>query len=201
MRWMWLCVLLGVLLTRTLSWAVLPDAAYPVLAQDILQTHQAEFAEDVAAGRDREIAETYNLQAAPDYWVWKTDLRKYDVYSQVSPTGSSWDWAQFEALTVAQQQTWFEMFTGQSTVTNYALPNIRAGITSLFKGSPANTAQKAHIDAMGRRLARRIEQLLAPATGTPPKGTGTPADPAVMTYVGTLTSDDVTRALAPARGQ
>jgi hypothetical protein len=181
--WVLLALLLG-----GRAWGVpLNEAQLVTLKQNL--TASPDMATFVAEGNTTAIAAAYNTVAVPEFWAWRTTLSKYAIYSQTSPTGSTWSWAQFKGLTVQEQATWLEMFQGESATTNYALPNIRAGVTELFAGAPANVAQKTHIDALGRRLVTRAERLYV-------TGTGTPEAPGLLGWEGPLTYGDVGKALA-----
>lgn len=181
------------LLVLALLWASYARAApltteqLGVLKADILAS--PDFADELAAGDQVALAAAYNVTATPDFWAWKTNLRQYDIYSLPSPTGSNWDWTVYKALTVQEQQTWKEMFQGSGAVTNYSLANIRAGVAALFIGAPPNTAQKAHIDAHGRRLVTRGEKLFT-------SGNGTTASPGLLGWEGVITTTDISNALA-----
>lgn len=166
----------------------------PLTDAQLVTLRQSIFASDDmvtfrALGDAPAITRAYNLAHTPDFWVWRTALAKYSVYSLASPTGSTWNWTQFKGLTVPEQQAWFEMFRGEGGSANYALPNIRAGVASLFTGSPTNTTQRDHVDAMGRRLATRAERLYV-------TGTGSTAAPGLLTWEGPLSEADVGKALA-----
>lgn len=165
--------------------APLTQAQLQILKADILAS--PDLAGAAANGLHGEIAAAYNLPAVPDYWAWRTTLRKADVYGRPSPTGSVWSWPVYEGLSVAKQSTWLEIFAGSAGVTDYSLDNNRAGVAGLF--GPPNVAQKDHVDAHGRRLVTRGERLYV-------TGTGSPAAPGKLGWEGQITADDVTNALA-----
>jgi hypothetical protein len=183
----WWVVVLTVFVGGRAWGTPLTAAQLATLKQDILASDDMDT--PVALGDAPAITTAYNLAHTPSFWVWRTVLTKYSVYSLTSPTGSTWNWTQFKGLTVPEQQAWFEMFRGESGTTNYTLPNIRAGVASLFTGSPTNTAQRDHVDAMGRRLATRAERLYV-------TGTGSTAAPGLLTWEGPLSEADVGKALA-----
>src|SRR5262245_2848306 len=181
----WWLLILGLLWAAYAHAVPLTPAQLATLKTDIHASN--DLAIPLATGDYNAIAAAYNVTATPDFWVWRTDLRKYDIYSLPSPTGSNWDWAVYKAMTVPEQGTWLEMFA--NGVTNYALANIRAGVGALFTGAPPAVAQHAHVDAHGRRLVRRGERLYT-------TGTGSTAAPGLMEWEGMLTADDVANALA-----
>lgn len=187
-RGLWLLVAL--LWPLTLYAGSLTDAQYATLKNDILVIHQAEFAQAVQ-GRDYQvIADAYNLLVAPPAWVWKTSLAAKTVYEETDPDGGVWDWATHMAQTVAERGAWDTMFF--SPPINPSLPQTRGAFTKIYSGNTSQqTAQKAHLLAISRRQARRIELLLR----VPTLGDGATATPATMGYEGVIVYNDVYIAL------
>lgn len=138
------------------------------------------------------IADAYNLVASPNWWVWRTSLDKHEVYGQTGidtdgVTVTQWNWVLFAGLNPGEQGAWVEMFN-ETGIQNPSLVQVRAGWADIFAGPQAGpTAQRAHISAISRRLALRIEKLFA-------SGTGTAADPGLLDYQGTITYIDVENA-------
>lgn len=128
------------------------------------------------------IANVYNLIVSPDFWVWRTYLSSQDIYSKVSSDGTIWSWSIFIARSVAEKSAWTEMISAFYGI-NPSLLNSRTGIADIFSGA-GGLPQRTHLLAIGRRLATRIEKLLA-------TGTGTTAVPATMVFEGSLTYQDV----------
>lgn len=183
----WWLLLLGLLLGGRAWGAALTEAQLAILHDDMVAA--SDLAPFVAQGNVAAITTAYNLPATPEFWVWRTTLSKYSIYSLSSPTGSVWNWEQFKGLTMPEQQTWGEMFHGETGVTNYSLPNIRTGVEKLFTGAPPNVAQRAHVDAMGRRVATRVERLYV-------TGEGAPTAPGLLTWEGSVSESDIAKALA-----
>ena len=138
------------------------------------------------------IAAVYNADASPDFYVWKTRLGKHEVTDLTAPGGTTFDWAGpggYIARSVAEKDAWREMWNSTLSC-NPSLPNVRAAFADIFSGTGSGaTNNRAHILALGRRLARRIEALYA-------TGTGTTAAPALMGYEGTISYNDVLQARA-----
>lgn len=130
------------------------------------------------------IAAALNLPAVPDFWVWRTNVTRVEIYNAISPDATTWDWAIYKAQSVADQNAWTQMFMGDEA--NFSQPNLRAGIGKIF--GVANV-QTLHALAMGRRKATRIEKVLA-------VGTGSAVVPAVMGFEGVLQYQDVEQARA-----
>src|SRR5262249_51315998 len=145
-------------------WAyVLTEADYQTLKNDILVTHAAEFAVDVANNADQNIADKYNLQAVPPCWVWRTAVPERDNYEVTTDLPSTWDWDIFPGLQPNIQTGWVRMFA--TGALNASLDNNRAALPKIFKGAPAS-AQITHVLAVWRRQALRGEVLyVTPQTG------------------------------------
>jgi hypothetical protein len=133
------------------------------------------------------IADAYNLPANPDFWVWKTTLRKIDVVSETGPDGTVFSWSSYIARSAAEQNAWAQNWNSTLTV-NPSLPQVRAAFADIFSGSNNNApATRTHLLAMARRKATRAEKLFA-------TGTGTAATPATLTFEGALRFSDVEQA-------
>lgn len=126
-----------------------------------------------------EVAARLNLPASPNYWVWRTAVARADIYNVTSDLPSDWDWTLYKNQGVAEQNAWVQMFMGDQA--DFSKANLRAGVAKIFGAGNANNA---HVLAVARRLARRIEQILA-------TGTGSTATPATMNAEGTITGDQV----------
>lgn len=132
------------------------------------------------------IAEIYNALASPEFWVWRTNVGQAEIVSAISVDGTTFSWPQFIARTVQEQAGWREMFADGGWV-NPSLPNVRQGFADIFSGAQAGpTAQRAHLLAIARRKATRIEKLFS-------TGTGSAAVPATMdaNFQGPISWNDV----------
>jgi hypothetical protein len=130
------------------------------------------------------IAALYNATASPDHWVWRTLVSKNEMTSSTSGDGTTFSFPQLIARTVQEQFGWRELFNGTESC-NPSLPNVRQGFADVFSGAQAGpTAQRAHLLAMARRKATRIEKLLA-------TGTGSTASPATMGFEGAVSFQDI----------
>jgi hypothetical protein len=132
------------------------------------------------------IAQAYNLPASPDFWVWKTSLMEQDVY-EATVDDASWNWATYKAQTLQDRDSWATMWRpGQ---VNPALAQTRSGWQAIFGGQGASQVQQNYLLAVGRRVATRTEKLYA-------TGPGTTAQPATMTFEGTLSPSIVEQSWA-----
>ena len=134
------------------------------------------------------IAEWYNAIASPDFWVWRTSVfeSEYMRASAIDSDGSTvtnWSWTIYINRTQGERDAWARLFMGGGAGANPSLPNVRQGVADIFSGV-GGASQRAHLLAVSRRLAKRVEQLFA-------TGTGTAASPAVMGVEGTLSYPDV----------
>lgn len=115
----------------------------------------------VGADAYTEVAAWYNALANPVYWVWKASVTRADVYHRVGPEGTVWEWNTFKAQSVAEQNTWAQMFMGDLAPCH--LLTFREGTFKIFSGSAAQNTQRAHVFSVYRRQAIRLETVIAAA--------------------------------------
>lgn len=125
------------------------------------------------------LADLYNAAASPAFVVWKRELSRHDILTQTSPTGTVFSWAGGAYITRSQgeRDAFREMFNDTGTV-NPALPTMQAAFNDIFSGS-GGADNRAHILAMSKRAATRLEKLFA-------TGTGSDASPATMVIEGPI---------------
>lgn len=169
------------------SYSELTEADYATLKTDITVTNQAEFQQYLDPPNDGPIAEAYNAQANPDFWVWKTSLGEKEIYETVNPDNSKWNWATYKAQTVQDRDSWSQMFSPGEV--DPSLQQTRDGWLAIFGGQGASQVQVNYLLSLSRRQARRIEALLHIL------GNGSTATPGNMTFEGTITANDVAHAL------
>lgn len=136
------------------------------------------------------VASWYNLAASPDYWVWRTSVPKGEFVNATSVDGTTFNWtgAGFIGRSQGERDAWREMFNGTNTV-NPSLPQVRQAFADIFSGATAPApANRTHMSAISRRLAKNGEKVFA-------TGVGTTASPAVMGYEGNISLQDVNSAL------
>jgi hypothetical protein len=191
-----LCLLFVVLLPGLVGAQGLTDAQYQVLHDDILITHQAEFAQWVADGEYQKITDAYNVQATPVYWVWRTSLTPKEIYEATADGGGTWSWVTYKAQTQQERDSWRDMMG--PTQLNPSLKQTRDGWLAIFGGQGASQIQVNFLLALSRRQALRGEVLFTVAS---PGGAGTrgsTANPDTMTYQGQITYADVNHAISGA---
>lgn len=120
------------------------------------------------------IAAMINVPASPDFWVWRTNVSRAEIYNTTSPDGTNWNWTTYKAQGVSEQNAWTQMFMGDQG--DFSQANFRSGVASIFGGA---NAQTTHCLAMGRRKALQVEKVLA-------VGTGSAVSPAVMGFEGAI---------------
>ena len=120
------------------------------------------------------IAVLLNQTAVPDFWVWRTNVSTQEIRSVLV-------WSEYDTLSVSRQNAF--SFLCSNHIVDASLVNVRQGIQSIFQG-PQQAGNLAALVAIGKRLAKRGEKLLA-------TGTGSNASPATMTFEGNLTFQDV----------
>lgn len=135
-----------------------------------LQTLKAYIDANLAGLQDEQVAMALNLPASPDYFAWKSSLLRADLYHQTSVEGTTWSWDTYKAQTQGEQGAWTQMFMGDSGPIGNL--NFRQGILSIFSGSGAQTTQRNHCFAAGKRKTTVAEKLLALPVINPPANTG-----------------------------
>jgi hypothetical protein len=196
-RWLraWLLLLLLWPLAVQAQTTSLTEAQYSVLAADIPK-HPTLVGAD-----DQTVATFYNQTAAPDFWVWRAAVTRSEVLYGTSPDGSTFTFQGngFIGRTQGEFEAWENLYSKgpdpfvpgrpMDSMLPY-LPKVRDAINDIFSGTGNAAANRAHMMAMARRKATMAEKLFA---GTP--GAGTTADPATLTFVGTLSHRDVAHAV------
>lgn len=125
------------------------------------------------------IAEIYNQTATPDFIVWRTAVNPDEIMR------NGMDWTRVDNLSVGKARIW-DWMTRLGTFDS-SKPNIRAGIDATWVGTTADLAVRAMVYTHCKRVATRVEKLLA-------TGTGSDASPATMGFEGQLSWQDVDEA-------
>jgi hypothetical protein len=149
------------------------DAAkLAILKADILSKPElsGQFAE--------EIARYYNQRSSPDFVVWKSRVTLDEMGSLISKN----DLGNITTSNLDRLKSFYTISIGG---TNPSLADHRAFWDNTFSGA-AGAATRANYGAIGgfKRYATRCEKLFA-------TGTGSLADPAVMSVEGALTYQEV----------
>jgi hypothetical protein len=126
-----------------------------------------------------EIARLYNLNAAPNFTVWRTNVLINEVGKKFNGT----ELAGLTANNATRLQTIALYLAGG---VNASLPDNRQFFDDVFSGA-GGAMTRANLLILWKRLATRVEKLYATGTGTDPA-------PATMTFEGDLSYADVTAA-------
>jgi hypothetical protein len=136
------------------------------------------------------IAAAYNAVASPDHWAWRTKVTKKEFTQTAGPDGTTFNWTGngFITRSAGEQAAWQELFNGEQAI-NPSLANVRQAIADILSGTGNAAANRTHMLAVGRRKVTRAEKLFA-------TGTGSTASPAIMSFEGTISFQDVAQARA-----
>lgn len=126
-----------------------------------------------------DIANAYNLNAVPNFTVWKTNVAINDVGKKFNGT----ELAGLSTLNNTRLQT-LAVFLAAGV--NPSLPDNRQFFDDIFSGA-GGTTTRANLLALWKRLATRAEKLFA-------TGTGSDAVPATMVVEGPISFQDVMNA-------
>lgn len=114
-----------------------------------------------------EIAKAYNLQASPNFTVWKKSV-------PVSDVGEAMKSSEVAGLTTADTNRLMVLVQYAGGNFNPSLTETRAGFDDIFSGAGGTQTRQALL-VLWRRLATRGEKLFA-------TGTGTDASPATSAF-------------------
>lgn len=123
-----------------------------------------------------DIAQALNQQATPSFTVWRTNVPQETVGTAMNST-------EVAGLTTANTNRLLVMQAYSGGYFNPSIPDVQAGFNSVFSGA-GGTLTRAALLVVWKRLALRIEKILA-------TGTGSDLSPATMTAEGTITPDQV----------
>jgi hypothetical protein len=124
------------------------------------------------------IAAVYNIAASPSFFVWKTSVSP-EEYIEATV------WTEVDALTVGKARIWEWVTKGQTAAINPSKVNVRQGLADCWA---SNTTTRTNLLTIGKRLANKVEKLLA-------TGTGTEGIPATMTFEGGIQWPDINAAM------
>lgn len=133
------------------------------------------------------IAAAYNLNASPDFWVWRTSVSREELTNSTSIDGTVFNWTGAGYITRAQgeREAFQQIFDAEGRV-NPSLPQVRQAFLDIFSGAAAPApANRTHLATVARRKATRAEKLFAAS------GAGTTGSPGVMGFEGSVSYQDV----------
>ena len=172
----------------------LTEAQYQTLKTYITATAVNEFAADVAAGNDQNIATAMNQPYTPTFQVFRTSVPRRTLLFEKSPADTVFIFVGDGYIARTQQEllTFHDLFDGPNSAMDPSLPNVQKALLDIFSGAAGTNAQlnRVHIGHMSRRPVTRAEKLYI--TGT---NAGTNADPGYLQWEGLLTHSDIAHAL------
>lgn len=154
----------------------------------ILAEADLTFAALRQANNEQGMADWYNAAASPAYYIKRKVLSRHEILTGTSDDNTTFAWAAGAYITRSQgeRDAFREMFNDTGTVDPW-LPTILAAFNDIFSGA-GGAGNRAHIVAMSRRAANRVEKLFA-------TGAGTKAAPSTAAFEGSLTAQDISDAL------
>lgn len=181
--------------------------AYTVADPNTLQSVQIK---DVAEVGDNYqfVANWYNLNASPDYFVHRQHVTQKEVYETEvsagdSSTGAATEWSVqgFKTQSVSEQNAWEEMFEGGQC--NFGKLIYRKGVLDLFGTTGEGGKNRTHIFNVAKRRCTNLEKLFVADVPTPPVNTGNvdtnargdKTNPDLLGFEGTIGAAEVADAL------
>jgi hypothetical protein len=122
------------------------------------------------------IASFYNSPASPSFTVWKTGV-------SIGEVGRTFNATELAGLTSLNTQRLQNLAAWLATGVNPSLSSVRQFFDDIFSGAGGNSTRPALL-ALWKRFANNVEKLFA-------TGTGNDANPATMTFEGTVSEQDV----------
>lgn len=166
-----------------LTWAQgLTTAQLATLAAHIRANTDPAVVAALANGADNEIARLYNLDAVPAFVVWRTNVTNDELGDAMNGT----EVAGLSSLNMQRLQV-LAAYSGGSQ--NMSRADRRSAFDQVFSGAGGATTRAA-MAVLWKRNARLVEKVFA-------TGTGSTGSPATLVYEGTISGDDVSRALRP----
>ena len=127
-----------------------------------------------------EIARLFNLRASPDFTVWRSNVSANEI-------GNAWVGTDIDGMSsLNMQRLQLLLASSPQGVFDMSRADRRAGFENPF-GTNVNNPSRVAMRAVWKRLASRVEKLLA-------SGTGSDADPAVAGWEGTISYQEVEKA-------
>lgn len=164
------------------------DAQLLALKEDITVTRAAVLYDGLTLlqwwdlGDDGKLAAFYNQPAEPAFYAWQTAV-------EVAPLmqGAGFDWTRIDNLTVGKARIWDMMIA--AGLVNFALATVRSGVEAAFSVEAGDqSCRQAIYDGAARRCTYG-EEIYATGAGNPPTHHG--VGPAMLSYEGDITPDDV----------
>ncbi len=134
----------------------------------------------LAGGADSAIANWYNNNAVPDYWVWRTNMPVSEIRETV-------DWSEVVNRTTNDLIS-FQVLTSADDV-DPSKASVRQAFQSIFSGGTAVNSRTA-LETAARRLSTEGEKVFVVGSGD-----GSTGDPDNLDFEGNFSAADITVAL------
>lgn len=160
------------------------------LKADILTHPELDAARQ--SGDDAALADYYNTNASPDFYVWRTSVTQQEYTNAIGPNSTTFNWAGtggYIARSQGERDAFRAIFNaGESNSVNPSLANVRAAFDDIFSGSGAGAVNnRTHMMDVSKRKATRLEKLFA-------TGTGSSVSPALMVVEGVISPSEISGA-------
>jgi len=165
----------------------LTEAQCTTLAAHIRANTDQAVIDALAIRNDSELARLYNSPTSPAYYIWRNNVTADEIMQ------NGFDWVRVDNLSVGKARIWEWLFDNQSRSINPTKANVRAGIAECWKGTAADNAVRGVVFGHCQKVATVAEKVFATGAGTSTTVDG--VGPADATFFGTVTIDDIGRAL------
>jgi hypothetical protein len=125
------------------------------------------------AGNHAGLAAQYNLDAVPDYWVWRTSV-------PINEVGNTFNATELAGLTSLNTQRLQNLAAWSSVGVNPTTAGVRQFFDDIFSGAGGAITRPALL-VLWRRKANRFEKVFA-------TGAGTTAAPSLLGLEGALST-------------
>lgn len=125
---------------------------------------------------DTTLTSLYNADST--FIVWRESIPPEEYREQMV-------WTEVDGLQAGKARIWEWITQNMTMAIDASKGNVRAGLAEVF---PANQTTRGQLLAIAKEAASVAESIFA-------TGTGTDASPGVRTLVGSITTEDVGRAL------
>ena len=133
----------------------------------------------LAARTDDILVNYLNGTSSPAFTVWKSSVSRMEASVNM-------DWTRVDNLSVGKARIWDWMF--QVDRIEPSDPTIQAGINAVWVGTAADLAVRATVYANCKRIAKRVERILA-------SGVGSDVSPGVLLFEGSIEKQELSIAL------
>ena len=154
----------------------LSETQRTTLAAHIRANTDQDVIDALAVRNDSELTRLYNL--ASTFYVWRTSITPAEYRDAIV-------WTEVDGLTTGKARIWEWITQNMTMAINTSSANVRQGLADAFA---QNTTTRPNLLAIAKRFATVAESIFS-------TGTGTSGNPGTLGFEGTITTEDVGRAL------